>query len=153
MTVLPKSLADVEGFLDNEWVACLATVDARSRPHVVPVWFTYDQGEVYVQTDRKSVKVKNLSLNPYVAVAMYNYRDEAVVIRGKAQIIKDEEVFRKHTQAHMDKYNRLFNKVRGTKDVEYIKLDKQGRDNMGIPLFDPKIRCVIEVTPTKILFW
>jgi len=52
----------------------------------------------------------------------------------------------------MDKYNRLFNKVRGTKGVEYIKLDKQGRDNMGIPLFDPKIRCVIEVTP-KILFW
>jgi len=73
-----------------------------------------------------------------VAVAVYNYRDEAVVIRGKAQIIKDEEAFRKHTKAHIDIYNRLFNKVRGTKDVEYIKLDKQGRDNMGVPLFDPK---------------
>lgn len=123
------------------------------RPHVVPIWFTYERGKVYVQTDRKSVKVKNLSKNPHVALTVYNYRDEAVLMRGKARVQEDEAEFRKHTQAHINKYNRLFNKVRGTKGVEYIKLDEQGRDNMGIPLFDSKTRCVIEVTPDKILFW
>jgi len=148
-----ESLADVKVFLDNEWIACFATVDVHSRPHVVPVWFTYDEGKVYVQTDRKSVKVKNLSRKPCVALTVYNYRDEAVIIRGKARLIEDEAEFRKHTQAHIDKYNRLFNKARGTRGVEYIKLDNQGRDNMGIPPFDSKIRCVVEIMPDKILFW
>jgi len=119
----------------------------------VPVCFTYDGGKVYVQTDRKSVKVKNLSKNPHVTLTVYNYRDEAVIMRGKACVQEDEAEFRRHTRVHIDKYNRLFNKARGTQGVEYIKLDELGRDNMGIPLFDSKIRCVIEVAPDKILFW
>jgi len=150
---MPKSLADVKSFLDNEWIACLATVDAHKRPHIVPVWFTYEDGKIHVQTDRKSVKVQNLLKNPYVAVTVYNYRQEAVVIRGKGRIVENEEEFQRLTQLHIDKYNRLFNKIRGTKNVEYIKLDEKGRDNMGIPLFDSKIRCVIEIISEKFLFW
>jgi nitroimidazol reductase NimA-like FMN-containing flavoprotein (pyridoxamine 5'-phosphate oxidase superfamily) len=151
--LMPKALAEVQGFMDNEWLACFATVDAHNRPHAVPVWFTYEDGKVHVQTCRKSIKVRNVLKNPYVAVTVYNYLEEAVVIKGRAHVIGDEGEFRRLTQAHIDRYNRLFNKARGTTGVEYIKLDEKGRDSMGIPLFDHKTRCIIEVVPDKILFW
>jgi len=138
--------------MEREWLASFVTVDAERKPHVVPVWFTYDDGKVHVQTDRKSVKVRNLKRNENVGVAVYR-GDEAVIIRGKGRVVEDEEQFVKLTHRHIDKYNRLFNLVHKTGGIDYIKLDEQGRDSMGVPLFDSRVRCVIEVTPDKVLFW
>jgi nitroimidazol reductase NimA-like FMN-containing flavoprotein (pyridoxamine 5'-phosphate oxidase superfamily) len=135
---MPKSLPEVSSFMQKELLASFATVDAKRRPHIVPVFFTYDEGKVYVQTDRKSVKVRNLAKNGNVAVAVYR-GEEAVIIRGKGKVIADRSEFIKRTQEHIDKY--------------CLRLDEHGRDAMGIPLFDAKIRCVIEVVPEKILFW
>jgi uncharacterized pyridoxamine 5'-phosphate oxidase family protein len=149
---LLKNLADVARFMENEWIASFATVDAESKPHVVPVWFTYEKDVVHVQTAIKSVKICNLKRNGSVAVALFK-GEEAVLIRGVGKIIADEKEFVRLTQCHIDKYNRMFNVARGTRGVEYIKLDEQGRDNMGIPVFDSKIRCVIEITPEKLRFW
>jgi len=147
-----KNMADVSGFMEREWLASFVTVDAEGKPHVVPVWFTYDDGRVHVQTDRKSVKVHNIKRNDNVAVTVCR-DEEAVIIRGRGKVIDDEKEFVKLTQRHIDKYNRLFNIAHKTKGIEYVKLDEHGRDSMGIPLFDSKVRCVIEVTPDKVLFW
>jgi hypothetical protein len=65
--------------------------------------------------------------------------EEAVMIRGKGRIIRNNGEFVKRTQDHIDKYR--------------LKLDKNGRDSLGIPLFDKKIRCIVEVTSEKILHW
>jgi hypothetical protein len=151
-SILLKNLADVACFMGKEWIASFATVDAEGKPHVVPVWFTYEKNLVHVQTARKSVKIRNLQQNSNVAVAVCR-GEEAVLIRGVGKIIADENEFVRLTQCHIDKYNRLFNIARRTKSVEYIKLDEQGRDNMGVPLFDSKVRCVIEVVPEKVRFW
>jgi len=147
-----KNLAEVASFMEREWLASLATIDAEGKPHVVPVWFTYSDEKVHVQTDRKSVKVRNIKRKENVAVAVYR-GEEAVIIRGKGKIVEDEKQFVKLTRLHIDKYNRLFNVAHKTEGIEYIKLDEQGRDSMGIPLFDSRVRCVIEVTPDKVLFW
>ncbi len=135
---MPKSLTEVSSFMRKERLASLATVDAKGRPHVVPVFFTYDEGRVYVQTDRKSVKVRNLAKNCNVAIAVYR-GEEAVIIRGRGKVIADKNEFTERTQEHIDKYR--------------LQLDEHGRDSMGIPLFNAKIRCVIEIAPDKILFW
>jgi len=135
---MPRNLSEVSYFMNRERLASFVTVDARNRPHVVPVFFTYEEGRVYVQTDRNSVKVKNLRENDNVALAVYS-GEEAVIIRGKAKIIHDKTEFVKRTQQHIDKYN--------------LQLDEQGRDSYGIPLFDFNRRCVVEVIPDKILFW
>lgn len=135
---MPKSQSAVSNFMQKEWLASFATVDAEGRPHIVPVFFTYDEGKVYVQTDRRSVKVRNLARNGNVAVAVYR-GEEAVILRGKGKIIADRNDFIKRTQEHIDKYR--------------LQLDEHGRDSMGIPLFDAKIRCIVEVVPEKILFW
>ena len=124
--------------MDKERLASFATVDSDCRPHVVPVFFTYENGRVYVQTDKNSVKVRNLSRNNNVAVAVYR-GEEAVVIRGKGRVVEDHQEFRRRTQDHVDKYR--------------LQLDDHGRNSLGIPLFDRRVRCVIEATPKSILFW
>lgn len=135
---MPKSLDEVKSFMDRERLASFATVGSKNEPHVVPVFFTYDEGKVYVQTDRKSVKIRNLLENDNVAIAVYS-GEEAVIIRGKGRIIDDAKEFVKRTQDHIDKYK--------------LKLDEQGKDSMGIPLFNENVRCVIEVIPKRIIFW
>jgi len=133
-----KNLREVQSFMNRERLATFATVGPNNEPHIVPVFFTYDDSKVYIQTDRKSVKVRNLVRNDSVAVAVYQ-GEEAVIIRGKARLIDSNEEFVKRTQEHIDKYR--------------LKLDECGRDSLGIPLFNGKVRCIIEVTPKRILFW
>jgi nitroimidazol reductase NimA-like FMN-containing flavoprotein (pyridoxamine 5'-phosphate oxidase superfamily) len=60
---MPRSFNEIESFMDKERLASFATVDPRNEPHVVPVFFAYKNGKVHVQTDRKSVKVRNLLKN------------------------------------------------------------------------------------------
>jgi len=124
--------------MDRERLASFATVNLNNEPHVVPVFFTYANGKVYVQADRNSVKVRNLLRNNRVTVAVYS-GEEAVIIRGKGRIVESDEEFVKRTQEHVSKYG--------------LKIDNQGRDSLGIPLFDKKVRCVIEVSVSKIMFW
>jgi len=69
-------MGDVASFMEQEWIASFVTVDAENKPHIVPVWFTYDYGKVHVQTDRKSVKVRNIKLNNHVAVAVYSEKKQ-----------------------------------------------------------------------------
>jgi len=135
---MPKSLSEVPSFMKTERLASFATVDTKGRPHVVPVFFTYNKGKIYVQTNRKSRKVLNLVKNNNVAIAVYR-GEEAVIIRGKGRVVTDRNQFVKRTQEHIDKYR--------------LQLDDLGRDAMGIPLFNAEIRCVVEVVPKKLLFW
>ncbi len=131
---MPRSRSKVSNFMQRERLAILAAVDVKGRPHIVPVFFTYDEGKVYVQTDLKSVKMRNLAENNNVAIAIYR-GEEAVIIRGRENVITDRNEFVKRTREHIEKYR--------------LQLDELGRDSMGIPLFDAKVRCVIEVVPEK----
>jgi PPOX class probable F420-dependent enzyme len=123
--------------MDKQRLAALATISSRGEPHVVPVFFTYSEGKVYIHTDRSSAKVRNLLSNPNVAVAVYD-GDEAVVIRGTARIVDDDE-FVQRTREHIAKYR--------------IRLDARGQDDVGVPLFDWKTRCVVEISSRQMDFW
>jgi len=79
---MPNSLKEVQSFMNRERLAAFATVSPNNEPHIVPVFFTYDNGKVYIQTDRNSVKVRNLIRNINVAVVVY-CGEEAVIIRGR----------------------------------------------------------------------
>jgi len=110
----------------------------NNEPYVVPVFFTYENGKVYVQSDRNWVKVRNVLRNDDVAVAIYS-GEEAVIVRGKAQVVESDEEFVRRTRDHVSKYR--------------LRIDEYGRDSLGIPLFDKTVRCVIEVVPRKVMFW
>ncbi len=135
---MPKTRRQVKEFMDREQLASFATVDSENRPHVVPVFFTYDDGKVYVQTSRESVKARNLARNKNVALAVYS-QEEAVIIMGGGRILEDDEEFVKRTRDHIGKYR--------------LKLDEHSRDSLGIPLFDRRTRCIVEVAPKRTIFW
>jgi nitroimidazol reductase NimA-like FMN-containing flavoprotein (pyridoxamine 5'-phosphate oxidase superfamily) len=132
-----KTMDEVRCFMNRERLAGLSTINSRNEPCVVPVFFTYDGGSVYVQTARSTAKVRHILKNSNVAITIY-HDDEAVIIRGIARII-DDQAFIRRTQEHIDKYG--------------LRLDEQGRDSLGIPLFDSRTRCVVEITPKRVLFW
>jgi PPOX class probable F420-dependent enzyme len=48
----------------------VATVRADGRPHVAPVWFVVDGGDLYFMTGADSVKGKSLQRDPRVALSV-----------------------------------------------------------------------------------
>ena len=86
---------EVERLLTSEpLLAHLATCRA-GRPHVAPLWYTYDDGVMEVVTTGR--KLADLRTNPYVSLSVE--KSEAgdpqwmVTLRGTATVVEDEEQF------------------------------------------------------------
>jgi PPOX class probable F420-dependent enzyme len=48
----------------------LATIGADGRPQVNPVWFIADDAHVYLSVKADTVKYRNLTVNPHVAMSI-----------------------------------------------------------------------------------
>jgi PPOX class probable F420-dependent enzyme len=86
--------------LEGARVARLATVDARHRPHVVPVCFAYNGKVFYTAIDQKPKRVaperltrlRNIAAVPQVALLMDQYDEDwtqlwYILIRAKAKLL------------------------------------------------------------------
>src|ERR1700724_872453 len=95
-----KISGGVQKMLKGARVARLATLDAKSRPHIVPVCFTYDGKLFYTAVDQKPKRVtperlarlRNIRAVPRVALLIDEYDEDwtqlaYVLIRGKAKLI------------------------------------------------------------------
>lgn len=82
-------------------VGRLGTVDARGRPHLVPICFTADAGGIYHAIDRKPkarpperlARVRNIAANPHVALLVDHYEEDwrrlwFVLVRGRARLVR-----------------------------------------------------------------
>jgi PPOX class probable F420-dependent enzyme len=69
----------------------LATVRADGRPHVAPVWFVLDGGDVIFNTSETSVKGRTLRRDPRVALCVDDERPPYgfVLIEGTVTISTD----------------------------------------------------------------
>ena len=56
-------------FLSEPNICVFATSDARGRPHAVPVWYLYEEGEIWVMMGKGSKKHRNLIENPQVSLS------------------------------------------------------------------------------------
>jgi nitroimidazol reductase NimA-like FMN-containing flavoprotein (pyridoxamine 5'-phosphate oxidase superfamily) len=72
--------------LQTEHNIWLATVRSDHTPHLVPIWFVWVGGKIYLCTGADSVKVRNLLTNPDVSLALED-GSLPVVIEGRAQPI------------------------------------------------------------------
>lgn len=81
-------------------VAHLATLDAESRPHIVPVCFAYHDKFFYSAVDRKPKRVppeklarlRHIRRSPQVAMLIDKYDEDwtqlwHILVRGKAKVI------------------------------------------------------------------
>ena len=84
------------------WVA---TSRPDGRPHVMPVWGVWLDGQLFFSSGRQSVKARNLAAMPSIAVASEN-PDEAVVVEGTASPIDATDPrFDHFNQAYLTKYD------------------------------------------------
>ena len=57
--------------LDSEQIIWFASVRPEGhRPHLVPVWFAWHAGRIYLCIDPSSVKARNLEVHPRVTLAL-----------------------------------------------------------------------------------
>ncbi|MBX0329959.1 pyridoxamine 5'-phosphate oxidase family protein [Oscillochloris sp. ZM17-4] len=67
----------------NIW---LASVRPDGRPHLVPLWFAWSGGQIYLCLQIESVKARNILQNPRVALALESGSDP-LVIEGDAAVV------------------------------------------------------------------
>ncbi|HJW83503.1 MAG TPA: pyridoxamine 5'-phosphate oxidase family protein [Anaerolineae bacterium] len=108
----------------NIWVA---TVRPDGRPHLTPTWFALHGEKLYISIDPASVKARNLSANPRVALAL---EDGAapVIVEGEARPVEDSD----RPQGALDEFKRKYD----------WNIDE-----------DSQYCLLIAITPTKVLSW
>ena len=101
MSLKPQTIsAAVQKILKEARVARLATLDAKRRPHIVPICFAYDGKLFYTAIDLKPKRVpaerlarlQNIRAVSSVALLIDKYDEDwtqlwYVLIRGKARLI------------------------------------------------------------------
>ena len=117
-------------------VCRVATVDARRRPHTVPVCHVLADGKLYFASGKKARKVRNLRAVANVAVTVDLYADDwtqlkGVMLQGTTTIIEKGPRFRKIRKLLYAKYPQY-------PDMSAI----EERDSV-----------VVEVTPTDVFSW
>ena len=94
-------------FLSSQKVLRLATVDDRGVPHVVPVWYLYRDSMVYIGTNTRTAKAKNVRSTGWAAFCV----DEGVrapirgvMGRGRATLITETGFVDKIARAILLRY-------------------------------------------------
>ena len=54
-------------FLKSQKILRLATINKNNTPHIVPVWYMYSSKKIYIGTNTRTQKIKNLKKNNQVA--------------------------------------------------------------------------------------
>lgn len=61
--------APYRDILESTTLGHLATVDARGRPEVNPVWFLWDGEQIQLSVKEETKKYRNLRRDPHVAIS------------------------------------------------------------------------------------
>jgi PPOX class probable F420-dependent enzyme len=77
--------------LTDESIVWLTTVRGDGVPQPSPVWFLWDDGALTIYSQPNTPKVRNIAINPAVAVSMNSdlYGNDVVIFAGDAEIVPD----------------------------------------------------------------
>jgi general stress protein 26 len=84
----------------NYW---LATSWPQARPHLMLVWGIWWQDAFWFSTGPRTRKAKNIAVDPHVVIGTEK-ADEAVILEGIAEEIKDRSVWKQIAQVYNKKY-------------------------------------------------
>ncbi len=83
-------------FLEQNEMCRIATASKKGEPHLVPVSYVYQDGFVFVVTDYRTRKLKNLRENPHAAVLIdTGGTRQALMVSGPAELIEKGEEYRR----------------------------------------------------------
>jgi len=125
-------------FLKIQKILRLCTIDKNDFPHITPVWYRYTGGKIYIGTDTKSQKIKNLQKNNHVSFCVdvgVNSPDiYGVMGQGIANIILE-----------VPKTKIIAKKI-------LLKYFKTLKNKSAKKLLD-NTDCIIEIIPQKTSVW
>ena len=73
--------------LQSDLIAWFATVSADGRPHAVPVWFFWHDGQVVIFSEPAAVKVRHVREGSPALVHLHaggEFGDDVVILEGRA---------------------------------------------------------------------
>jgi len=124
-------------FLKNQKILHLTTIGSDKNPHIVPVWYMYSSKKIYIGTNTKTQKAKNVKKNNRVAFCVdvgINSPIYGVMGQGNANIISEN------------------NKVKKIGEKILLRYFKNMRNKSAIELLD-NTNCIIEIIPKKLSVW
>lgn len=137
----PLSITERAAFLAERGILCrIATIQPSGAPHVTPVWFIHEDGQIYVTPRAESSWLANLRRDPRVAITIDEeagpYRK--VTVEGVARFeheTGEDETWR-------DRYRRIAKRyVEETGAEAYIQATiDQPRALIAVPFSGSKVR-------------
>jgi nitroimidazol reductase NimA-like FMN-containing flavoprotein (pyridoxamine 5'-phosphate oxidase superfamily) len=125
-------------FLKKQKILHLATVDKTGTPHIIPVWYMYSASKIYIGTNMKTEKAKNIKVHKKVSFCVdvgVNAPDIfGVMGQGTAKLIKDTKTVSRLAEKILLRYFKDLN----NKSAKEILDDTD---------------CIIEVVPKKYAIW
>jgi len=135
------SLADplVQHLLASRHIASLASESPDRSIHLVAVWFWFDGTHIFVATNSRSRKARNLQSNP-TASLMIDSRDPAascgITIAGPARILTGDASRQRNSEIHR----------------KYLSPDALADPKVG-PVFAGWDDVTIQITPGSVIAW
>ena len=125
-------------FLRKEKILRLATIDKDSTPHIVPVWYLYSGKKIYIGTNTKTEKARNVKSHKKVSfcvdVGINAPNIFGVMGKGNAILITNESVVSRVAKKILLRYFKTLN----NKSAKVILDDTD---------------CIIEITPKEYSVW
>jgi PPOX class probable F420-dependent enzyme len=89
--MVQMSDSQVEAFFRTPRFAVFGTNSVDGPPQLTTVWFLYEAGSVYVGIERSSVKYRNLTRDPRVALCIDGEHPDGrtVVVYGLAEVLEE----------------------------------------------------------------
>lgn len=119
---------------EKKALAHIATVMADGSPQVTPVWFTYRDGRLVVNTVRGHVKDRNMQREPRVAVSIVDPENAYSRISFRGRVVKRTEG--PEADACIDAFAK-----------KYMGVDKYPRRSAG----EKRVMYEIEVTSVAVM--
>jgi len=112
LNLTPTRHAAIEARLRGDLIIWLTTVGPTGKPHTVPVWFDWDGRSVLIFSQPDTRKIRDLTLNPAVALALEtrDEGEEVVFFEGTAELLSNP-TSDLMTEAYIEKYTHLFPRI------------------------------------------
>ena len=90
---------ELETFLTQQRTARIGTISPDGEPHVVPMWFVWHDGAIYMNTLKKARRTRDIETGSRVSVCIdagYEYGElHGAVLYGVFQDVEDSAPIRK----------------------------------------------------------
>jgi PPOX class probable F420-dependent enzyme len=119
---ITMSDAEISAFLDEQRVVVCATNGPRGWPHLMPLWYTLRDSDIWAWTYAKSQKVRNLERDPRATLQIESGEEyhelRGVMIEARTTIHRDTEVV---TSFGAQLFTRYGNATGGEEFLEVVR--------------------------------